>query len=92
MILCNNAVLGTPIVDPDQGVIRIVEIGIPKAFVKPFDENSEVVEKFLEYDPDYILENVKEFDTFKISDGMFAVNPGTHHYEGSFAARIKRVR
>ncbi|NOR45528.1 MAG: 16S rRNA (cytosine(967)-C(5))-methyltransferase RsmB [Candidatus Delongbacteria bacterium] len=56
------------------------------------DENNEIVEKFLEYDQDYILDNVEGFDTFKISDGMFAVNPGTHHYEGSFAARIKRIR
>ena len=56
------------------------------------DENSEIVEKFLEYDQDYILDNVEKFDTFKISQGMFAVNPGTHHYEGSFAARIKRIR
>ncbi|MDA3885855.1 MAG: 16S rRNA (cytosine(967)-C(5))-methyltransferase RsmB [Candidatus Delongbacteria bacterium] len=56
------------------------------------DENSEIVEKFLEYDQDYILDNLEGYDTFKISDGMFAVNPGTNHYEGSFAARIKRVR
>ena len=56
------------------------------------DENSEIVEKFLEYDQDFILENVEGFDEFKISQGMFAVNPGTHHYEGSFAARIKRIR
>jgi len=56
------------------------------------DENSEIVEQFLEYDQDFILDNIKELDTFKISDGMYAVNPGIHHYEGSFAARIKRIK
>jgi 16S rRNA (cytosine967-C5)-methyltransferase len=56
------------------------------------DENSEIVEKFLEYDHDYILDNLEEYDTFKISEGMYAVNPGIHHYEGSFAAKIKRIK
>ena len=56
------------------------------------DENSEIVEKFLEYDQDYVLENVENLDEFKISQGTFAVNPGNHHFEGSFAARIKRIR
>ena len=56
------------------------------------DENSEIVENFLEYDQDFILENTEGLDEFKISQGTFAVNPGIHHHEGSFAARIKRIK
>ena len=56
------------------------------------DENNEIVEKFLEYDQDFILEKTEGLDEFKISQGIFAVNPGIHHHEGSFAARIKRIR
>ncbi|MDA3838223.1 MAG: hypothetical protein PF574_04495 [Candidatus Delongbacteria bacterium] len=56
------------------------------------DENGEIVEKFLEYDSDYVLDNTEGYDIFKISQGMYSVNPGIHNHEGSFAARIKRIK
>lgn len=56
------------------------------------DENGKIIEQFLEFDPDFILENVDNLDAFKISEGMYSVNPGVHHFEGSFAARLKRIK
>lgn len=56
------------------------------------DENSEIIKQFLEYDQDFVLEDIEEFNIFKTTKGMYSVNPGIHNHEGSFAARIKRIR
>ncbi len=57
-------------------------------------ENMDVVRKFLSDDDHFIIDKAENssIDVFRNCDGSYAVNPGVHHHEGSFAVRLKRVR
>lgn len=57
-------------------------------------ENEEIVEKFLANNPDYQLADFPDgsYSEYKISTGLYRVNPALHKLAGSFSARIVRVR
>jgi len=57
-------------------------------------ENEEIIEKFLESNPDYQLQDFPDnsYADYKISTGLYRVNPAIHQLAGSFAARIVRIR
>ncbi|HQO10142.1 MAG TPA: 16S rRNA (cytosine(967)-C(5))-methyltransferase RsmB [Clostridiales bacterium] len=57
-------------------------------------ENMDIVQKFIADDDHFMLDKAdnSSLDIFKNADGSYAVNPGIHHHEGSFAVRMRRVR
>ncbi len=58
------------------------------------EENIDIVNAFLEFDPDFVIDPVNDpnLEPFRNPDGSYFVIPGVHGHEGAFAVRLKRVR
>ncbi|MDD4206191.1 MAG: 16S rRNA (cytosine(967)-C(5))-methyltransferase RsmB, partial [Candidatus Delongbacteria bacterium] len=58
------------------------------------EENMDIVNAFLEFDPDFVIDPVNDpnLEPFRNPDGSYSVIPGVHGHEGAFAVRLKRVR